>query len=338
MSPQARAGRERNATVPCASGAVGDTMSAVTPRGRRGVSAAGLAVLALAASSCGRFSADPARQVAIEVGGKPVTVEQLQRYFAANLMTPEGSEDRQAGELDRVKSRLLDDYIDEEILLQEAQRRGITASDADVAEYAGSEASSDPAARELARREVLVQKLREAVVLGQAPVREEEIDAWLAANEQPGAAPLHGTLRVLRFASYPDAARVRAELASKKLTFMQAEQTYGSEGGRGVAPEVDLGALPDRLADAVKGLTPGQVSQPVPFESSVLLLLLESIDDPSVADTRRRDRARRQVALDKAGAVAGRLLADLRGRTSVKLHAAALPFSYVAESRTPGTQ
>ncbi|HUC42966.1 MAG TPA: SurA N-terminal domain-containing protein [Candidatus Sulfotelmatobacter sp.] len=317
-----------------------DTMSGVS-RIRRSSAIAGVLAAVFAAValvSCGRGPADPAGVAVAEVGGRSVTLAQLQAYLATNLMTPEGAETLPAGELDRVKSRLFDDFIDEEVLLQEAQRRGIVATDADLADYLGAEPPKDPAAREVARREIVVQKLREAAVRGRIPVDEGEIDAWLKSHDAPAATQVHGRLRVLRFASYPEAARVRADLASKKLTFDKALATYGSITDPGSAPEVDLAALPDRLAAAVAGLKPGEVSPPVSFESSVLLLLLESIDDPSLVEARRRDRARTQIALSKSGVVAGALLKELRGRTAVRIHPSALPFAYVAESRNAGTQ
>lgn len=293
---------------------------------------------ALAIASCGRSSSDPAGRAVAEVGGRTVTAAQLQAYLAANFMTPEGSESFQAGELDRVKSRLFDDFIDEEILFQEAQRRGIVATDAELAEYLGAEPARDPAVREAARREITVQKLRETAVRGRAPVEEGEIDAWLKEHDAPTAAQIHGTLRVLRFASYPEASRVRADLASKKLSFEKALATYGSAAEPESAPEVDLAALPERLASAVAGLKPGEVSPPVAYESSVLLLLLESIDDPSLVEARRRDRARQQLSLAKSELVAGALLKELRAKTRVRIHPSALPFTYVAEGRSPGTK
>ena len=289
-------------------------------------------------TACGRLSRDPAREIAAEIGGRKVTVAELDAYLDANLPPSEGAEAPTPADLDRVKSRLLDDFVDEEILFQESARRGIKISDADLAGYLGTEVPTDPVARERARRDVTIQTLRESVVRAELKVDEKDVDAWLRAHAGDAPMPRRGTLRLLRFASYPEATRVRAELTSGKLTFERAEISYGAEPVPGEPRDVDLNALPDELAAAVKDLEPGQVSAPVNYESSVLLFLLESVDDLSAPDARRRERARRELSLAASERLAETFLAGLRARTPVQLHPKALPFGYVAESRTPGAQ
>jgi hypothetical protein len=104
-------------------------------------------------------------------------------------------------------------------------------------------------------------------------VDDKEIDAWLAARTPPGEPALQGTLRTLRLASYPEAARVRQEILSKKLSFAEAEVAYGSDSLPDAPRDEDLQALPPQIVSAVKRLQPGSVSAPLPFESSVLLFL-----------------------------------------------------------------
>jgi len=295
-------------------------------------------VLALGSlSACGGFSRDPAHEVVAEIGGRKVEAAELDAYLEANL-PPADAEAPSPADLDRVKSRLLDDFVDEEILFQEAVRRGIKITDAQLSDYLGVDTPTDPGSRERARRDLAIQTLRESVVRAELKVDEKEIDAWLRAHAADAPAPLHGTLRLLRFASYPEANRVRAELTSGQLTFERAEISYGADAVPGEPRDVDLNALPEELAAAVKGLQPGQVSAPVPFESSVLLFLLETIDDASAADARRRDRARKEISLAASERLADKLLADLRTRTPVRLHPKSLPFSYVAEAKRPGAQ
>jgi hypothetical protein len=63
----------------------------------------------------------------------------------------------------------------------------------------------------------------------------------------------------------------------------------------------------------------------------VLLFLLEGVDDPSAAESRRRDFARRAIALDESHAVADKLLADLKAKTVITRNLKELPFVYVAD-------
>lgn len=314
--------------------ASGVTMALVTSRPR--LAAASLTVLAL--SACDRFATDPAMHVVAEVGAHRVTVAELQAYLDANQFQDDAAEPLTPGDASRVRSRLFDDFVDDEILAQEAKRRGLTVSDAELAEYLGKDLPKTAAARELARRDLTIQKLRESVVLKDVHVTDQEIDAWLAARGPSGEPALQGTLRTLRLASYPEASRLRQEIVSKKLSFAEAEIAYGADSLPDAPRDADLEALPPQIAAAVKRLRPGSVSEPLPFESSVLLFLLEAEGDPGASELRRRDGARRAIALEKSDAVAEKLLDDLRKSTVVKRHVEELPFAYVAEDAVRRTK
>ena len=211
----------------------------------------------------------------------------------------------------------------------------VTVTDAELIDYLGKDAPTVPALRELARRDLTIQKLRESVVLQGVHVNDAEIDAWLTARTPPGERVLQGTLRTLRFASYPEAMRVRQEIVAKRLPFDQAEAAYGADSFPDAPGTEDLEALPPQVVAAAKALTPGSVSQPLPFESSVLLFILAAADDPSALLSRRREGARKAIALDKSEAVAEKLLDDLRGTTTVVRHVKELPFGYVADDTVP---
>jgi len=289
-------------------------------------------------TACDRFAADPGRRVVAEVGADRVTVAELQAYLDANQFHDPAADPLSPGDASRVKSRLFDDYLDGQLLAQEAHRRGLSVSDAELVEYLGKDAPKEETARALALRDLTIQKLREAAVLKEVSVSDQEIEAWLAAQTPPGEPALHGSLRTLRLASYPEASRVRQEIVNKKLSFAEAVVAYGADSLPDAPRDADLQALPPQIAAAVKRLQPGRVSEPLPFESSVLLFLLEAEDDPGASELRRRDAARRAIALEKSQAVADRLLEGLRKSTVVTRHVAELPFAYVAEDAVPRTK
>jgi hypothetical protein len=291
-----------------------------------------------AVTACDRFVTDPGKHVVAEVGTKAVTVSELQAFLETVPLQDPAAEPLSPGDLARVKSRLFDDYLESELLFLEATRRGVTVSDDELAAYLGPEGPSEPAAREFARRDLTIQKLRESVVLAASNVEDREIEVWLTAHEPPGEPVLHGTFRTLRFASYPEAARVRQEILTKKLSFAEAGSAYGADSLPDVPREKDLEALPAHIATAVRSLRPGEISAPLPFESSVLLFLLEKAEDPSEFTLRRREDARKSLALEKAQAATDRLLRELRNTTVVKRHTGELPFAYVAEDAAPNAR
>jgi len=291
-------------------------------------------VLAMtAAAACNRAAPDLGTRVVALVGQRSLTAAELQAYLDANLVHDAADESPAPGDLARVKSRLFDDFLDGELLFQEATRRKVTVSDEELQDYLADGPPASPAATASARRDLTIQKLRESVVRTEVHVSDAEIDSWLAAHAAPAATP--GSLRTLRLASYPEATRVRQEILSRKLSFAEAEGAYGADSIPDVPGESDLDALPNSIAGAVRALRPGEVSAPLPFESSVLLFLLEPPDDPAASEARRREGARRAIALDHAQEVENRLLRDLRARTRITRYPAELPFAYVADNSGP---
>ena len=283
-------------------------------------------------ASCDRSAHEPGQHVVAEVGGQPVTVAAVQAYLDANLVLDPASEPLSPRDLARVKSRLFDDYLDGEVLVQEARRRGVTVSDAELADYLGPDAPPSPAARDVARRDLVIQKLRESAVRAGVRVDDAQVTAWLVAHPAHVESDLAGRLRTLRFASYPEAMRVRKEIVSRKLTFEQAQSAYGADALSDVTDETDLGMFPNHIAIAIKALAPGQVSQPLPFESSVLLFLLDAPEAPSATEARRREQAERAISLSESQTIADELLERLRKTTSIVRHPDQLPFPYVADA------
>ena len=303
-------------------------MSGVTRLGRLALPLGGLVVLA-AGGGC--EPPDPSRRVIAEIGDHPVIFSAAQAYLDANLLhepTPDAPSD---ADLDRVKSRLLDDFLDEEIQLREAVARGVVVTEQELTDYLGADAPADTVRRDLAHRELMIQKLRESVVRAEVHVEEAQVDAWMTAHPATEPAPVHGTLRTLRFASFPEAERVRKEITSGKLSFMDAGISY-ADASAGGPRDVDLTTLPERISAAVTRMKPGEVSAPIPFESSVLLLLLEAIDDPRAAQARRRERVRSEIALEMSQTATETFLRDLRAKNKIVLHPDALPFRYVADA------
>ena len=111
---------------------------------------------------------DGSRRTVIEIGSKKVTVADLEAYLEENLMSEKADEPAPPEEENKVKSRLFDDFVDEQLLLAEAEKRGVVVRDDEVAAYLGSETGELPAElapdetrRRTAHRELMIQKLRE---------------------------------------------------------------------------------------------------------------------------------------------------------------------------------
>jgi parvulin-like peptidyl-prolyl isomerase len=295
-------------------------------------------LLSVALCSCGGTADRPDERVVAEVGGRPVTTAQIQGFLDTTLVQDPAAEQPPPRDLAKVKSRLFDDYLDGEILLREAERQGIAVSDVELTAYLGPEAAPGPEALLVARRDLTIQKLRESTVRAQLRIDDERVRRWLASHPPPEGSPEAGTLRTLRFASYPEAMRVREEIVGRKLSLEEAAAAYGADALSETELAIDLTAFPEHIARAVRALNVGQVSQPLPFESSVLLFLLDRPGGPADLEERRREQARKAIALDESQRISDELLQTLRRKTPVVRHEERLPFPYVAESATSQAQ
>ena len=161
--------------------------------------------------------------------GNPVPLEDFERYVDPILSFDDDDEPLDDEDLDRVRSRLFDAFIEEETLLLEARRRGVRIEDAELDAYLGTAApdGDDPLAaadrdRHMARRNLMIQKLRGAVVGVDANVTAEDVDAYLAEHRAELEANQQIVLRSLTVGTEANAAKVRGEIRAGKMTFSQA--------------------------------------------------------------------------------------------------------------------
>ena len=178
-----------------------DASLRVIGRGRRlGV----VAVLALAScvfGACSRGSGHG--EVWAEVNGHPIYREDVERYYRQRLPThPAAVSDEQALSL---KLNLLDEMIDNELLIEQALRRQIVVSDAEIDREIASLSSpyspqefekklSDdgltPAAlRQQIRRHLLVEKLLDRDIRSRIVVTPAEVSAYYNAHPSQFGAP-----------------------------------------------------------------------------------------------------------------------------------------------------
>ena len=265
--------------------------------------------------------------------GDPIGVEDVERYLTAVLGEVE-DEPLADDDIDRVKSRLFDDFLDEEILLREAQRRGISVDAAEVDAYLDAapddeQAEPDESVRRMARRNLMIQKLRGRAVGAGAAASPAEIDAYLEENRDALAADRSIVLRSFSVNSEKDAAAIRGQILRGEVAFEKALEVFGESQEQGEPIKIALGDLPEEIRTAVGGLRTGQVSQPVEYQDHVWLFLIDA-GASDLDEGELREQARIEVERRKSREASERLLHEARARTEVVLREANLPFRYVA--------
>jgi parvulin-like peptidyl-prolyl isomerase len=291
--------------------------------------------------SCGRSDSNPHDTVVIYLGEAQLTLAELQGYFRANLLELEDDGAREKQELDRVRSRLLDAYVEERLLLAEAERRGLQVEDWEIEAYLALDEPHDEDEEErpvienrqrLARQRLLVQMLREGTILGLPPLEEEEVKRYADKHGERLFSGRRLRLRALLLGSAEEAGKVHTNIRRRRITFDEAVAAYETYPGQGRSLELSWESLSDEARAALDGLKPGRVSPPVEMQGSHYLFKVESwLDGPEQVDVERRERARselqnlhRQQALEE-------LFMELRERFPVRIIRRNLPFRYIKD-------
>jgi parvulin-like peptidyl-prolyl isomerase len=307
-------------------------------RSTRRATAAALAAIALWASGCGGEEVGAPREGAVAtLDGDPIPLSDLERYLDGILSFEDDGDPLDGEDLDRVRSRLFDAFLDEEILLREAVRRGVEVADVEIDAYLEGGPSEEEEStevtsrsRESARRNLTIQKLRGAVVGVDAAASPEEIDAYLSEHRAELEADQQIVLRSLMVGTEANAKRVRREIQRGEMAFAEAVEVFGLTPDQGQPMGVSLGDLPQEIREALRGLSSGEISKPVEFQGNVYLFLVD-VGPASLGENRLRELAVSELLRVKSQEASDRFLEHLRSRVEVEIHHENLPFNYIPE-------
>ena len=256
-----------------------------------------------------------------EVGSRAVTRSDLNGYLEQALGGPVEA----VAAAPEVKSRLLDQLLDEELLLAEAAARGVTVSDDEVKEQLPGQASE----MERNRRVLLLRKLKKEIILAGVSVSPEEVQKHFDENIAELRRPAVAVLRKVLLDTVEEARAVREELEKRPAEFEEiaATRSLAPDGGQPQAYEEEI--LPESLRQAVAGLKEGELSQVVEDPQGFFILKLES-RQPERAPVLEEIRGEIELKLlqDRSQQRYREYVDALRRRTSVEIFPDQLGFSY----------
>jgi parvulin-like peptidyl-prolyl isomerase len=281
-------------------------------------------------------------QVAATVGGDPLSLKAFERYLSDNAGDAEDDEAEQAN---AIKSRLLDQMIEEQILLRASQGLGVTVSEAEIddylsqigvsegeAEVAGGEGKE--AFREKVRQSLVLQKVKDRAVLSKVEVTPGEVDDYLKKQPETARVPRSVVLRQILIDDKSLAERLSAQLAKDPAKFEAVARDSSVAPDKGQARAYSEDELPTEIKDAAFKLEPGQVSPVVEYAGAYLIF--QQVRKMEAQDADIRDVKRRvQVELfrKKGEQALERYIADLKKDTEIHVNRAVLPFDYSGEYR-----
>ena len=283
-----------------------------------------LPVAAAGSVACRDRAADQAgaaSPVIAKVGERAITRPEFDAFLAATLGG--GAEEEAASA--ELKSRLLDQFLDEELLMGEAGQLGLAVSDEEVKEFL-----PDPNGDiKSARRVLLQRRLKDRVILAGVSVSEEEVRQHFAEHEAEFRQPARVVVRQILLDTIEEARRVREDLSRHRERFEEVAETrsLAPDGGQPHAYEEKV--LPDAVRAAVGALKVGQLSPVIQDPQGFFIMILEERQAAREPDF---EEARHQIELHLLQEKSQRKYEDyvtaLRERAKVEVFADKLGFAY----------
>lgn len=299
---------------------------------------------ALACGACSEPVTDPDLIPVAFVGEEKLTLSELQEYFDSNLLSGDTAEEPELDEqeMNVVRSRLFDAFVEERLLLVEAERLELPVDEREIELYLGAAPAEegeerDPVETERlaheARRRLLIQKLQEDALRDVPPPAAAEVRSYVVENRHRLAPERSLELRSLMLDSVDNAKKVYRDIRKRRLTFSEAVVRHEKAPGQGLPMRVNWNGLSDEVRAALENVRAGEVSEPVEVNGNVYLFQVVTwFEAREQANDDLVRRARLELESERRREAYDALVQDIRDRTEVRLQLRNLPFSYVRDT------
>jgi len=255
------------------------------------------------------------------VAGRDVTRGAFDRYLLASLGDASGV----TGAGPEVLSRLLDQFLEEEMLVGEALKEGIEVTDDQVKHFM-REKAGDP---DRVRAVLLAKRYKEEVILKDIEVTEDEITGYFRDHAAAFQRPSRVVLGKILLDDSEQARLIHAEIVSRPADFEQIaeEHSLSPDGGRAQAYEEE--SLPESIRQMVATLRNGEISSVVEDPQGFFILRLEDRrpeQSPELEEV--RDEIELKLLQQKSEKNYRDAVAALRARTSIVINKERLVFPY----------
>ena len=274
-------------------------------------------------------------KVAVRINEEEISTREFEEYLRASL----GQETPPSGE-GETRSRLLDQFIGERLLLQRARAEKLSVGDDQVESYlAGlgslpvkAEIKADDPMREQVRRSLLIQEYKDRVLLKGLEVSPAEIEAYFREHPAEFQQSRVVVLRQILMENSEEAKQVEAELKKDASRFPALAELKSLSPDKGMPRTLEEAELPDAVKEAVLSLKPGQISEPVADGDKVRVF--QMVDKREGKSQSLEEAGRRIEVLllqGKAEALLQRTLDEMRKTAAIRVFRENLPFTYQGE-------
>jgi parvulin-like peptidyl-prolyl isomerase len=287
------------------------------------------------------FQEDDRNPIVVRVGDKAYTKVELDHYFDNRL-----SEFRDPTDADKIKSNLLESFIEDKLLLSQADRLNVQANPqmlksmmenmtaTDEERAAPTDPSKESELRRTLTESLKMQQYLHDHLLNEISITDQECEAYYLAHIGEYVRNDLAHVREILVDNAEVAQKVVDSLAKKKnKNFAELARVYSkapsaSDGG-------DLGVfqrgdLPDDFEKAIFPLAPGTVSKVVRTKYGYHIFMVE---EKIAAHQQKfwevRDQIRERLQQEQERELINKELASLASRTVIRVDRDKLDFKYI---------
>jgi len=275
------------------------------------------------------------------ISGQPVELADFQEYVSGVLENDPSQDAEQPS--DELMSRLLDRFLEEELIIRAAGNRGITVDEREVTEAlrelqepevaSTAKAGTDfDLLRRRMRRALVTRKFREERVLKGLSVSNEEIAAYYGAHKEEFQHLSRLVFRQILLDDPDQAKELRRELMKDTSKFQEIAEEHSLAPDKGRSRAYESRDLPPEVLEAISDVPEGGLSKVSTSALGVQIFLLEKRErEREMGIEEVSDKIRVILLQEKGRKAYETVIAALREEAGLKIHTENLPFAYVKE-------
>jgi hypothetical protein len=278
-------------------------------------------------------------RVVLKITEKKIYSSSFERFVAYNL----GKEEITL--TDYVKSRLFDDFIEEQMLLAEARKNNVLVSNSELYEairametvtgVRGDHLSKSFA--ECLREELTVRKYLAGFILADIAVSYQEVSEYYLANPDEFVVPEEVRVAQIFLTDEQRAKSVYRELRANPRFFPELAKKYSESPDAASGGEMGYfrrGQLPPEFERAIFLLMPGRFTSVIqsPYGYHIFFLK-EKKEGGKLSEEEVRDNIRVKLMQKKSDERLSRYLAQLKKTIPIRIYTKNLDFKYIAPKK-----
>lgn len=272
------------------------------------------------------------------ISGELVNLADFQEYASDVLANePDQESEQPTAEL---MSRLLDRFLEEELILRAAHARGMNVEEREVTEalrdlrepevaVTAEQGSDFELLRRRMRRMLLTRKFREERVLKTLSVSAEEVAAYYDSRRDAFHQASRLVLRQILLDDTELANKLRRDLLKDPGRFQEVAEEWSLAPDRGRSRAYEASDLPAELIEAIAEVPEGGLSKVVTSATGIQIFLVEKREqEREMGIDEVSDRIRVLLLQEKGRKAYETMMAALREEAGLLIHEENLPFSY----------